>query len=189
MRYTDIPQPKDKGILLRDILQPKEEIDKKYYLSNIALARINRKIYSNPQINPDKTGTLNTKNNSGQLSVDSGTTLVSDRGSGGSIKISKTGKSGPLSARPGCAWDMALGVLNNNGNLVVADEKANCLDAHYGAGMDNHSQRTMIYLSEPRHKHGENRYYEDKAPIIQARYGTGGDNIPYVNNLRRLTPI
>jgi len=30
--YTDIPQPEDKGILLRDILQPENEVDKKYYL-------------------------------------------------------------------------------------------------------------------------------------------------------------
>lgn len=69
-----IPQPKDKGILLKHILQ--EEVDEKYYLSDKALERIKRKTYSQPQINPEKTGTLNTKNNSGQLSVDSGTTLI-----------------------------------------------------------------------------------------------------------------
>jgi len=28
-----IPKPKDRGILLKDILQPVEEVDKKYYLS------------------------------------------------------------------------------------------------------------------------------------------------------------
>lgn len=38
-----------------------------------------------------------------------------------------------------------------------------------------------VYLSEPTHKHGEERIYEDTAPTVQARYGTGGDNIPYVN--------
>lgn len=31
---TDIPQPKDRGILLKDILQPESEIDEKYYLSD-----------------------------------------------------------------------------------------------------------------------------------------------------------
>jgi site-specific DNA-cytosine methylase len=35
-----------------------------------------RKTYSKPQTMPDKTGTINTKNNSGQLSMDSGTTLI-----------------------------------------------------------------------------------------------------------------
>jgi DNA (cytosine-5)-methyltransferase 3A len=32
--YTDIPQPIDEGILLRDILQPENEVDQKYYLSD-----------------------------------------------------------------------------------------------------------------------------------------------------------
>jgi len=47
-----------------------------HVLSGKAMNRIERKKYSNPKIMPDKTGTLNTKNNSGQLSMDSGTTLV-----------------------------------------------------------------------------------------------------------------
>lgn len=292
--HTDIPQPKDRKIFLRDILQPESEIDKKYYLSRTALARVSRKIGFIPKIEPDKTGTLNTKNNSGQLSIDAGTTLIH-------------------------------GVTNNKGSLVP-QEKANCIDANYTKGMDNHSQHTMIIthnlqirngkgqggkghlqkedqksycldttnnqgiefpvcvamrgrnpdnpsdritgspteqrleaktdgktncltnvqkdnlvfvgglnepnrgdgslsrdyhqqdrvydanlsnkaatvaatmnskylvknpvLSEPTHKHGEERVYDEgKAPTIQARYGTGGDNVPYVNNLRRLTPI
>jgi DNA-cytosine methyltransferase len=32
--YTDIPQPEDKGILLKDILQSESEVDEKYYLTN-----------------------------------------------------------------------------------------------------------------------------------------------------------
>ena len=47
-----------------------------HVLSDKAMQRLERKTYSKPQIMPDKTGTLNTKNNSGQLSFDSGTTLV-----------------------------------------------------------------------------------------------------------------
>ncbi len=38
--YSDIPQPKDEGILLRDILE--DEVDEKYYLSNKALNYIER---------------------------------------------------------------------------------------------------------------------------------------------------
>src|ERR1035437_8275047 len=73
--YTDIPQPKDEGILLRDILE--DEVDEKYFISQAVLNRIERKTYSEPQFNPDKTGALNTKNNSGQMSIDSGTTFIS----------------------------------------------------------------------------------------------------------------
>lgn len=72
--YSDIPQPEDRGILLKDILE--EEVDEKYYLSEAAINRSLRKEYSKPQIDPDKTGTLNTKNNSGQCSFDSGTTFI-----------------------------------------------------------------------------------------------------------------
>lgn len=50
-------------------------------------------------------------------------------------------------------------------------------------------RHSTVFLSEPTHKHGENRYYTDTAPTIQSRYGTGGDNVPYVNNTRRLTEI
>jgi DNA-cytosine methyltransferase len=85
--YSSIPPPKDKGILLKDILETFEtsnfktqkEFDdymEKYYITETALARIKRNTYSKAKINPDKTVTLNTKNNSGQLSVDSGTTLI-----------------------------------------------------------------------------------------------------------------
>lgn len=57
-----------------------EQNNKLYFqdhmLSDKAMARMERKTYSKPKVSPDKTGTLNTKNNSGQLSMDSGTTLI-----------------------------------------------------------------------------------------------------------------
>jgi DNA (cytosine-5)-methyltransferase 3A len=40
--YTDIPQPEDKGILLRDILQPESEVDKKYWLDGNMLTWWNK---------------------------------------------------------------------------------------------------------------------------------------------------
>ena len=49
-----IPQPKEKGILLRDILE--SDVTDKYYLSDKAIATAIRKsdIGINPKINPDK---------------------------------------------------------------------------------------------------------------------------------------
>lgn len=72
--HSDIPQPEDKGILLRDILD--EDADEKYYISQAVMNRMMRKNYSIPTINPDKAGTINTKNNSGQMSLDAGTTFI-----------------------------------------------------------------------------------------------------------------
>ena len=70
----EIPQPADRKIFLRDILE--DEVDEKYRVTNIALNRIKKRLYSNARLMPDKTGTISTKNNSGQMSTDSGTTLV-----------------------------------------------------------------------------------------------------------------
>lgn len=39
--YCDIPQPADKGILLKDILQPENEVDEKYYLKDSAIEKMN----------------------------------------------------------------------------------------------------------------------------------------------------
>lgn len=66
--------PEDKGIYLKDILQ--ENIAGIYELSDTAIQRLQNRKWSQAQINPEKSGTINPKNNSGQLSTDSGTTLI-----------------------------------------------------------------------------------------------------------------
>ena len=59
--YSDIPQPEDRGIVLRDILDT--DVDEKYYLSEAAIKRVLRKNYSHQanawnntviQLNPSK---------------------------------------------------------------------------------------------------------------------------------------
>jgi len=74
MFNSGFSQPEDKGIFLKDIIEIGEVTG--HTLSEKAMARIERKNYSDPQIMPEKTGTINTKNNSGQLSIDKGTTLI-----------------------------------------------------------------------------------------------------------------
>lgn len=74
-----IPQPKDKGILLKDILQPVDEVGKKYYLSESALNRLERRMngnFSKPGIDPEKSGSATTRSNSGRMNLDSVTTLI-----------------------------------------------------------------------------------------------------------------
>lgn len=74
--YVDIPQPGDKGIFLRDILE--SQVDEKYYVSQAVLDRMNNphKNFS-PKVDPNKTGCLSTGNNSAKMSFDSGTTFIS----------------------------------------------------------------------------------------------------------------
>jgi len=71
-----IPQPKDKGILLRDVLE--KEVLQKYYLSDKALATVTRKreIGINAKINPEKSGTITCGNQSAKFSIDNSTTLI-----------------------------------------------------------------------------------------------------------------
>ena len=78
----DIPQPKDKGMLLKHILET--DVSDKYRLSEKAVTKILRRNWSKPQFEPLKTGAILPKNNSGQLSIDSGTTLI------GCIKFGRT---------------------------------------------------------------------------------------------------
>jgi DNA (cytosine-5)-methyltransferase 3A len=71
-----IPQPKDKGILLRDILE--SNVADKYYLTDKAIDRLNKAqlIGIKAKVDPEKSGTITIKNQSGQLAIDNSTTLI-----------------------------------------------------------------------------------------------------------------
>lgn len=47
-----------------------------YMISEKGLAKVNRRKWSKPKVNPDKTGSLSTVNNSGRFGLDAGTTLI-----------------------------------------------------------------------------------------------------------------
>ncbi len=139
--HSDIPQPSDKGILLSHILE--SDVDEKYFLSEKALARIERSTYSKAKVNPDKTGTINTKNNSGQLSIDSGTTLI--------------------------------GVVNDNGQLREVSQ-ANCIDASYAKGMDNHGQSPLAVVVQKIDVNGNLKAHQDKADCFTAGANSAGNH-------------
>lgn len=166
--YSDIPQPKDKGILLKDILE--DEVDEKYYISQTALKRILNKTGYNPQINPEKTGTLNTKNNSGQLSVDNGTTLITHTGHAGELLIYKSNKSPSL--KVGGLDD--INIIDTKGQLKPNQQKAATLQvATHGSG--NHSQMDLIAVVND--KGNLRELPNEKSLNIDA------------NSIRRLTPL
>lgn len=60
-----IPQPKDKGILLKDILQPVEDVDKKYYLSEKRVAFMLKKKGQFTQLNGEKSMTVTARGDVG----------------------------------------------------------------------------------------------------------------------------
>jgi hypothetical protein len=75
-----IPQPKDKGILLKDILET--DVPEKYYLSENALNRVLKaeKIGIKAKINPIKSGTITCGNQSSRLCLNNSTTLIKKNG-------------------------------------------------------------------------------------------------------------
>jgi site-specific DNA-cytosine methylase len=159
----EIPQPEDRFIFLRDIIQPEEEVGEKYYLSETAKARLLRRIdgpYSSPKINPDKSGTLTVRSNGPQMNMDSGTTII-------------------------CP-EVPFGVLNDKGNLR-ATEKATCVDANYWKGMDNHAQRTMIYQRGRGFNKGG--MHEEKSPPLTANSWQNNHALLQDYSLRRLTEV
>ena len=148
--HSDIPQPEDRGILLRDVLEDK--VDEKYNVSQSVINRMNRKTYSSPAVNPEKTGTLNTRNNSGQMSLDSGATFVSD------------------------------GFVLDRGNIrLLESQKSTCIDAHYHQFPDNHGQRTGI-ISQSRQEfikvdiNGNPKANQNKASCFTDGAHSGGNH-------------
>lgn len=136
--HSDIPQPADKGILLRDVLE--EVVDEKYYVSQAVIDRMNKphKCFT-PQINPSKTGCLTTKNNSGQMSFDSGTTF-----------ISIDSKSPTQRAATGRLLDKKHNYqfikINIDGNISKNQKKSSCFTAGAHSG-GNHSDMDLICVA------------------------------------------
>lgn len=161
MRST-IGQPKDKGILLRDILEG--NVPEKYTISEKAIAKILRRNWSIPKVEPDKTGTMATKNNSGQLSVDAGTTLIrTGRGyfDGGERETDK------FPTLTGNRFEQNNFLkLDVNGQPKNNQEKASCFTA--GAiSAGNHSDMDIIQEGEK---------YRRLTPVEVERLQTVPDN-------------
>ncbi len=160
-----IPQPKDRGIVLRDILE--SEVDEKFYLSDKAMARIKRKnVNFQPQIDPDKTGTLNTKNNSGQLSVDSGTTLITDK----VVVHSGYGRTGGIKQ-------------GGTGPLSREDGKTYCIDTNAN------SNRIEVVVHQRSRGKNEGGEHLEKVPTLTSNRWEHNHAVEFKSRIRRLTPI
>lgn len=178
--WSDIPQPIDRKIFLKDVLQPESEIDKKYYLSDTAINRMLRKKYSDPKINPEKGGPINPKNNSGQCGFDSGTSLIGiNINSKAPTQRSATGRC--LDER----HNYQIIRLNKQGNKK-ADQDIICV-AMRGRETVCLTPKRTDYGKQP---YQQNRVYdpEGKMPALTAEL-EGRNNILSNYKLRRLTPI
>ena len=78
------------------------------------------------------------------------------------------------------------GVLKNHGELIVKHDKANCIDANYYKGADNHGQRTMIMMAFNR-KEGLTKPL-DKAYTLNASDWRGLDRNKNQNAVVEIRP-
>ena len=121
-------------------------------------SRVLRKNYSHPKINPEKAGTINTKNNSGQASFDSGTTF-----------ISINGKAPAQRASTGRSYDKKHNYqfirLDYDGNIRKEQDKSGCLTVG-GHGAGNHSDMYLI-LQLPR-GYNQGGIFTTKSPTLSS---------------------
>lgn len=150
--HSDIPQPKDEGILLRDILE--EEVDEKYYLSEKAIRYISNDKHMEKrftQIDGDKAVSLmaaGTCNNTG--------TFISVNGK---APYQRASVGGGFDTRHNCR------IINTSGIPRKSQDKASCpLAGGHGAG--NHSDMDLI-LQRPRGNNKGN-VFRGKAPTLSS---------------------
>jgi DNA-cytosine methyltransferase len=191
-----ISQPKDRKIFLKDILL--DEVHEKYYLSEKALKRIIRKVGFKPQINPEKTGTLNTNNNSSKLNFDHGTTLISGALNQDGV-LSEVVKSNYIDAN---YWIVTHNLQQRSGvgqggkgPFNKKDGKSYCLDTINAQAIEVVPVNAVIQVNESVESNGlqpymQNRVYDPvgKSPSLLAEL-SGRLNSVVNNRIRRLTPI
>jgi site-specific DNA-cytosine methylase len=179
-----IPQPKDKGILLKDVLE--SEVDEKYFLSDNVVKRIEKSSFGKEFRNPDDKSTsllanyYKQGNDGNYLKIDKKGNLKSSQdkascftaggNSGGNhsdmdlivhnlmLRSSKTGKggTGPLSRSDGKTYCLDTG--NTNAIEMVGD--IFCLSGT----QENATQ------------------YKNKSTPLTAAMGMGGGHTPIVSN-------
>lgn len=196
--YTDIPQPTDKGIFLRDILELEEAVSEKYNVSEASKRRIeklqNKKSGFAPKINPDKSGALLVGNNSSKMALSGGTTLVTpsiyQRPRGENKGRFIEGKTPTLTA---CAWEQnnILCISSNQAHATVAINKSTPMVAAMGMGGGHIPMVVSGIFRTHKADYGFREIKSGKAGTIPARARQDGSNqnVAIIDNrLRRLTP-
>ncbi len=196
--FTDIPQPKDKGLLLQDILEPEKDVPSKYDVSPSAKKRIER-LYEQksgfaPRIDPEKSGAITVGGQSSKMSLCGSTTLVTpkiyQRPRGDNKGRFVGGKTPTLTA---CAWEQnnILCISSNQAHATVAINKSTPMVAAMGMGGGHISMVVSGIFRTHKADYGFREIKSGKAGTIPGRARQDGSNQNVViidNGLRRLTP-
>ena len=171
--HSDISQPYDKGILLKDILQPESEIDSKFYLSIKMIKHFagKRGDFSN-KFNPIE----NTGIKANCINVSTAKMVVTDNYINVSV-MDINGKAKTQRSSTGRCLDdkhnYQIIKVRKNGNIKQYQDKASCV---HGGGKSggNHSDMDVICVSMVGRRVDEN--------------GTRKDNNKSITAVQRLEP-
>lgn len=190
--YTDIPQPEDRGLLLKDILE--QEVDEKYYLSDKAVSALiahrerNKEngngfgaVFHEPQ---EKMGTLKV----GGKNIDD-LVCIYQRPRGYNAGAEHTDKAPTLSTH---SWEQnnLLCISSNQSHATVSENKSTPLVAAGGMG----GGHVPMVVSGTLRSFGELNFRDirsGKGATVLARSREDGDgqNACIIGNrIRRLTP-
>ena len=170
--HSDIPQPKDKGILLKDILQQESEIDEKYYLSEKMLSYFNNRAanFNNGKVNIRKeTGKAST------ITASSSSIDISDN----FIKLDKQLNKKADQNKAGCLTGGGhSGGNHSDMDIICVTDVGRRLD---GNGIRKDNDNTLPYTRELQF----NKNYKTNCltSVQKDNYLTNG------SMLRRLTPL
>jgi len=180
--WTDFPQPKDKGILLKDILQPESEVDDKYYLSAEAISSIffNPNNLQKSNINPDKSNPLQSPGNS--CGIYKGMSAVVTKNY---IQWDSTGNNHKSQYDRAYLKDGQVGALlasDSQGKFILEVSEATT------KGYTEIKPGECVDLENPKSKTRRGRKLENKSNCLMA---TTTQQFKYTEDmrLRRLTPI
>jgi len=162
--YTDIPQPEDKGILIKDILQPESEIGKKYYLSSKLINGLIKHADKR-----DQNFTYNAKNGKAKaitvshlkMNLDTNYVCVAMRG-----------------RNPENSSDRTTGSPIEQRLEPKSDGKTNCLTS---VAKDN-------LILQKAHGFNKGGIFEEKSPTLLSNSWEHNNHVTDGYKLRRLTP-
>lgn len=187
--HADIPQPDDREILLEDILEENEAVDKKYFLRGKTLERILRE---NPKINADKAYCVSPRGSTCGYGHAHTMTVVSANGKARRNQGKATCLNGVGGHGAGNYSRMDVIVQRKHGYNKggIFEQKSPSL-----TGSSFEQNNLIMQLNPSRESNGrqpyqQNRVFDNagKSPTHMADMSTGSYAVCHRGALRRLTP-
>lgn len=166
-----IPQPKDRGILLKDILE--EDVDEKYFLSKKMIESISEWNSTDNPLKRILTGYEKTRaataRGMGEIHSDM-TLIVAQRG-----RNAENGKEGFLEEQVLDLENKSTGRMSEAHELImksINNEKSTCIDSSYYKGfgiVNGKCRQVVVQLNPSKESHGQQPYQQNRVYSIDGK--------------------